>query len=372
MPVVAEDFQHANVIMGQQIEKSPSSSNEVTGFAMIPEEDMAPVTSTKSVPRIQPPTRPPPAPPVMVSNDKSLPPTPTPGYTPPASNVTSPYSQASTPGCGAQYFQPPPSSPPISSQAPSYQPMTSRTRRRKSRSPSYLPLEAYPPGPNSNSPAFATGYPTPGQYYGTTPPSSTPSLSPPVSAHGSPLPSHHSSPRTPSSRRSSLAPPPSRSYPTSAAQTPYSSTFSPVPLSAAPMSAISGRPVWYAQDQHAQSMTPDQLRLQETLEADAARKNSIGGLLASAAATLSISPDSPGRSPGSQWSASGPILPGGGSGKSSRRQSFSELTGPRAEAGQEEGKGAWGYMVGFAGVAGKKLGEVEGGMWRWARGKRAY
>ncbi|PNS16391.1 hypothetical protein CAC42_125 [Sphaceloma murrayae] len=355
MTTLGEPFQPYHVTADDRFDTislcSPAfGKEEAPTRTMIPESSsIGPSQYASLVPRIQPPTRPAPAPPVAAQNDKSLPPTPQSNASARGSTAPSPYSQASTPGCG-QYFQLPPTTPPPSGTA-SYQPMTSRSRRRKSRSPSYLPLEAYPPGPNSPpSTAYAIG-----QYYNTTPPSSTPSLSPPTSAHNSPLPTHSSPPTPSSSRRSSLAPRPSRSYPASALQTPYSSTFSPTPFS-----ATSGRPTWYTQDQYAQRLTPDQEAAQSALQAEEARKGSISGLLASAAASLT----SP-MGGGMEVPARGPILPGGGSQGSSRRGSFSELTGER----KDEGKGPWGFVVGWTAGVGKKVGEVEGGVWKWARGR---
>ncbi|KAF4554990.1 Hypothetical protein D9617_3g020590 [Elsinoe fawcettii] len=319
-------------------------------------EDAIPVIQTKqTVPRLQPPSRPPPAPPVQTTTNKSLPPTPIPGYSPPQSTTSATYSQKSTPsGNGTQVFQPPPTTPPPTTSS-AYQPLPSRSTRRGKRSPSYLPLDAYPPG--VKSPSFNAVYQ--GQFYGTTPPSSTPSLSPP-SSQPSPSQTPRSSPsHSPSASPASTRRRPTRSYPPSAFSPSWSpgyNSFSPVPLSAAPPLSSNpvstpGRPEWYTQSQTAALFSPAQMAAQERLEAQEAQEGSLSGILAAAAARV-VSPAS-----SEGWSARGAILPGGGSGGSSRRGSFSDLTGKKGgEGGEGQEKGAWGVMV--------------GGWGKWWRGKR--
>lgn len=361
--------------------------------------------------------------------NRALPLTPAPGYSPSAYGG-SPYSDTTTPGCPPHMFSPSTPGTTYSAATPT---ASSQRRRRKARAPAYLPLDAYPQQ-HSISPAFATGHrtPTANSYLpmSGTLPTHTPSL---LSPTDSVLNSQATSPRTPAyqaaARRSSLAPANSRPADQTHSQvcSPFSATATPgFPFSPVPLSAVSvGRPAGYQQTQNAQSFTPEQRAAQEALEAAEARAGSIGGLLAAAASSLSIaSPrateattanmtnDNSGAgskgifqtilSPASSWSttssgnggwgitSAGPILPGGdnNSGSSSRRTSFGDISAPliannassnytvstgnggllggnSAVPRNEQGTG----MMGFVSGVGKKLGNVESDVWRWARGK---
>lgn len=363
---------------------------------------------------------------VLPPQPKALPLTPAPGFSPVPYGL-SPYSDTTSPGCPPHLFSP--STPPMSAT-----PTASSNRRRKSRAtPAYLSFDAYPQQQSLISPAFATGHRTPTGSSSYLPlsgtlPSSTPSL---LSPTDTVIQSNATSPRTPAyqaaARRSSLAPANSRPAEQSHSQvcSPFSATAgtpgSGFPFSPVPLTAISvGRPSGYQQLQDAQAFTAEQRAAQSALEEEESRKGSIGGLLAAAAASLSIA--SPRESsptiatghadagngskslfqsilsPASSWSttssgnggwgfaSSGPILPGGdsNSGGSSRRTSFGDVSAPLMASGNYTVAAGNGGMMsgtsavprqeatgvlGFVSGVGKKLGSVEQDVWRWARGK---